>query len=158
MNTKLKIPSEPLDINYTSTGFLPDTALHKRGNRIIQECSYSCPVYFTVALVASIMACFLPWNGSAKYILAGGILWSGLCVMIYYIIRIGFCQTVTVNKDKGTLIIKKANSETIIPESEITGLQICYHKLRSANNSQDLSGYQLNLVRQMEGGNYVAPR
>ena len=151
---KKKIPREPLDINYVSTGFLPDVAIHKKGKLYIQEPSHSYIIFCIIMIIISVCFLFSPIQTQPKYIIAGGILWAGLCTLIPYFIIRNKAQKICINKNEGILIITKAGIEKKIPLNDLVGLQIIYHNVPTTNDRFNISGYQLILVYHRNSKSY----
>ena len=150
-NTK-KVPTEPFEINSATSGFLPDKAIHRKGDLYIQEPSYSFIIFFLVMLLCSIMCIFLPLDNKSKYMIAGVVLWGGVCVLIAYIIMKKVSQKIIIDRDNGMIKIIKKGLEQNIPIKEIIGLQILYQV--DSSTQYNKSGFQLILVRKSDEGNY----
>ncbi|MFA6356243.1 MAG: hypothetical protein WCY23_03945 [Candidatus Omnitrophota bacterium] len=153
----MNIPKEPLNISSNNFGFLPHIGLHKKGTCFVQESSYSL-LWFSGFMVAiAITVIFLPWDTMTsfgiklKYIVAGGLVWSGICGVAPYYVRNIFGQKIIIDPSKRTLTIKQWISEQIISWSDILAFQVCYQS--APWNSETGSGYQLNLVWKDSQGN-----
>ena len=150
-NTR-KIPREPFEIKSAMSGFLPDTAIHKKGNLYIQEASNSFIIFFLIMLVCSVICLFLPLATMPKYLIAGGILWGGFCTLIPLVIMKSVSQKVIIDRDNGIIKIIKQGLEENIPIQELIGLQVVYQN--DSATQYNKSGFQLILVRESSEGNY----
>lgn len=140
-----EIPTEPLEMEYTSFGFVPDVGLHRRGQLFYQQSSYwhlgvSCPFF-----VAAVVVALVPWDSYAKWVWAGFCLWTGACGVAPFFIRNRFGQTIIIHPQQRTVSIKKGGAEETIAWSDILALQLCYQGGR-------FKGYQLNLVWRRANG------
>ena len=144
------LPREPLDIQTNSRGFLPPVGLHARGRLYVQESSYSHFGLFAVLLVAAGALAFSTWDAEApcgewplKGLIAGGLVWAGICSVAPYWVRNAFGQKILVDPVKHTWTIRRRSSEQVVPWADILGLQICRQVVPPTSQ---LNGYQLNLV------------
>ena len=144
------LPREPLDIQTNNRGFLPPVGLHARGKLYVQESSYSHFGLFAVLLVAAGALVFSTWDAETpceewplKFLIAGGLVWAGICGVGPYWVRNAFGQTILVDPVKRTWTIRRRSSDQVLPWKDVLGLQICR---QIASPSSKLNGYQLNLV------------
>ncbi len=144
------LPCEPLDLQTNSRGFLPSIGLHAHGHLYVQESSYSHFGFFAFMLVAAGALALSPWDARSasgawplKYVIAGGMVWAGLCGFAPYWVRNAFGQKIIVDPVKRMWTIRRRSSERVVPWNDVLGLQICRQVVSSTSK---LNGYQLNLV------------
>jgi len=101
MQSTIDIPTEPLVVNHTSTGFLPDIAIHERDGVLHHESSHSHFVFASLMAILAIIAVLWPtptpnsFGIDLRYFIAGALLWGGFCGLIPYFIRNRFGQYIT---------------------------------------------------------------
>jgi hypothetical protein len=141
-----EIPHEPMQINYTGTGFLPQVELHRRRRMYYQQSSYWHLLLSSLFPLAAIVIAFLPLETYTKWVWAGFCLFTGACGAVPFFLRDRFGQTITIDQEHQTVCIRKQGRETTIPWSDVVALQVCHQ-------GKPCAGYQLNLIwRQPDGG------
>jgi hypothetical protein len=145
-NTLPAIPDSWLPVRLKGGGFLPDVGVHRRGAKVIQETSrwvwIQVGVMFTLAALALYPAAGfgldIPYY--VQLLVALGFAWGAICLMFgasWIQRKLG--QTVTVDLEKQTVTVARADERIAIPAAAVLGLQI----LRAPPEE---GGYQLNLV------------
>lgn len=100
MPSTFDIPNEPLVVNHTSTGFLPDIAIYERDGVLHHESSHSHFVFASLMAMLAIVAVIWPmpmpesFGMDLRYFIAAGLLWGGFCGLIPYFVRNRFGQYV----------------------------------------------------------------
>jgi len=59
---ELEIPKTPLRVSATSSGWMPDVALHRYGRRFIHETSYGALVLSGLMFLVALVLCGIPWD------------------------------------------------------------------------------------------------
>lgn len=142
--------TEPTSSHVTSAGWFPDVALHRRGNRLVHESSYSFLVFAAVMCAVAVAVCFIPWDARAfigigpkvKFFIAGGFAWGGTCAAGAYWFRNVMGQRIVFDRDENTVLIRARDCRITIPRDDVLGVQLFRGKL----------GYQTNLVYRSESG------
>lgn len=107
MPNNIDIPTEPLVVNFTASGILPDVALHQRNGVWYHESSNS---HLVIAAFMAILAMVVvmwpspmpkgPFDLDLRYFIASGLLWAGFCGLISYYVRNRFGQYITLDPNK----------------------------------------------------------
>ena len=150
------LPREPLDIQTNSRGLMPSIGLHARGHLYVQESSYSHFGFGALTLVAAGALALSTWDARSasgawplKYVIAGGLVWAGLCGFAPYWVRNAFGQKIIVDPIKRTWAIRRRSAEQVVSWDDVLGLQICRQVVSSTSK---LNGYQLNLIWRDDSG------
>ena len=120
MTADNEIPTEPLTVSHTSTGFLPDIALHQRGEKWHHESSYSHFWFFGIMCVLGLVVCFIPWdartffNFPVRYFVAAGFLWGGICGLLPFYIRNRIGQHIVVDTTAETVTIDQRDTSNVL--------------------------------------------
>jgi hypothetical protein len=143
-----EVPQAALDLNYNSSGFLPDVGLYRRGDVFCQQTSRSHYWLAGSLLVAAVAVALLPWHtravvGELKYWIAGMLLFGGLCDLLFGFVVRGVTQEVSIDPKNRTLSIVGDGFSHRLSWGQIVGLQLCRQK---APGHSELNGYQLNVV------------
>src|SRR5688572_3700844 len=82
-----EVPEQALDLNYNSSGLLPDIGLYQRGTMFCHGPSRSHFWMAAILVVSALIVAFLPWHtrtvaGELKYWIAGMLLFGGLCDLV----------------------------------------------------------------------------
>jgi hypothetical protein len=139
MTTATDIPHGPIQLGYSLGGFLPQVALHRRGQVFYQQSSYWHVGVAVPFVLAAAVFCFLPLETYPKCVWAGFFLVGGICGALPYFVRNRFGQVIRIDPQRETLSIQDPAGERTIAWSQIVGLQLC----RQDNPASSL---QLNLI------------
>lgn len=148
VNPNSEIPHEPLDLSYSSGGFLPDIGIYRCGGTFCHRPAHSHWWFFGIMLVGAVVVTLLPWHtkaalGDLKYWVAGMFLMAGICDIVFLLIRNAYGQQVTVDPKNETLSITSPTFSANICWRQILALQVCRQKVPG---NSETNGYQLNLV------------
>jgi len=120
MRSTIDIPTEPLVVNHTSTGFLPDIAIHERDGVLHHESSHSHFVFASLMATLAIIAVLWPtptpksFGMDLRYFIAGIFLWGGFCGLIPYFIRNRFGQYITFDTIEKMITLQSGSSRKSI--------------------------------------------
>lgn len=144
----MKIPKEPLEINYTSSSSMKDIEIHERNGIFYQESSYSmlhmAYLFAGLSLVTSLLPLFpaYPFNTLFTIAVALVFLWTMGCCLAVYHIRNKMGQTIVIDPKAGNIQIRKKNKITECAWDSLIGV-ICRH---ASGPKEFGKPYQLNLV------------
>lgn len=152
----MSVPSEALESQHISYGFLPFIALHRRGGVFVQESSYSLLGMAGLMFGLAVAACFIPWNLEpifgrirGEYLMVAVLVWTGAVCIATYVLRNFFGLTVTIDADRKTLRIKRGEFVEEVSWSEVVEFQVCEWRSPTATRR---GGYQLILARRNSAG------